>query len=191
MAEKTTIKHKKPKPAEKRRELIPCLVVVEGNSLGETFFISKSSITIGRDEKSDLFLPEDGVSRTHARIDVHEHAHTLTDLGSTNGTYVNGSPTEQATLHEGDKIRMGEVVLRYSFQDMMDVDYQAKLRNMAMRDGLTKLFNQKYFTDSLSREINFATRKREPLTLIMVDIDHFKNVNETYGHPAGDHVLRS
>jgi len=190
MQEETVVKHKRPKSSEKRKELIPCLIVVEGGNLGEIYYISKNSVSLGRGENVDVFLPEEGVSRNHARIDCHEGTYMVSDLASKNGTFINGEQVEQAALREGDKLRIGDVVLRFSFQDMMDIDYQAKLRNMTMRDSLTRLFNQRYLLDALMREINFAQRNRQPISLLMIDVDEFKKINETEGQAAGDTVLK-
>ncbi|HLG19583.1 MAG TPA: GGDEF domain-containing protein [Bdellovibrionota bacterium] len=191
MAEQTVVKRRKPGTAEKSRERIPCLVVLEGSYIGEVYRITGDSVLIGREEDSGVILLEEGVSRQHARIDRHEMSYTITDLGSTNGTFVNGEPVQQAALHDGDKVRIGDVVVRFSYQDTMDVNYQETLRNMAMRDGLTKVFNRRYFLESLDRELNYAARLRQSLTCILLDIDHFKKVNDTYGHQAGDAVLRA
>jgi two-component system cell cycle response regulator len=189
--DRTVVRFKKPTKGERPSERVPCLIVVEGNNLGMVFHLSKKSMIVGRNEQNDVYLHEDGVSRQHARIDLHDDAYTITDLKSTNGTFVNDARTQQSALRDGDKIRMGDVVLRFSFQDQQDVEYQEKLRNMAMRDGLTKVFNRRYFMDALQREISFALRQRQALTCLILDIDHFKKVNDTHGHAAGDTVLRA
>ncbi|MFH1017525.1 MAG: GGDEF domain-containing protein [Pseudomonadota bacterium] len=190
--DRTVVRPKKSAQGEKLRERAPCVVVVEGNNLGMTFHLSKRSMSVGRSDQNDIYLHEDGVSRQHARIDVGEGTYKISDLKSTNGTFVNDEPIKQAvTLKDGDKIRLGEVVLRFSYQDQQDVDYQEKLRGMAMRDGLTKVFNRRYFMEAFQREMSFALRLRQPLSCLMFDIDHFKKINDTYGHAAGDTVLKA
>ncbi len=193
MAEDRTVIHsKKSSKKETPHERAPGLVVVEGNNLGMTFLVSKRTMSIGRHEQNDIHLHEDGVSRQHAQIELCGDVYKISDLKSTNGTFVNNEPVLKATeLHDGDKIRLGEVVLRFSYQDQQDVEYQEKLRNMAMRDGLTKVFNRRYFMDALQRELSFALRQRQPLSCLIFDIDHFKELNDTYGHAAGDTVLKS
>ncbi|KAB2925575.1 MAG: diguanylate cyclase [Dechloromonas sp.] len=67
---------------------------------------------------------------------------------------------------------------------------QAALQEQAVRDGLTALYNRRYLDEMLEREVSRAKREAGPLSLVMLDIDHFKRVNDTYGHQAGDEVLR-
>ena len=86
---------------------------------------------------------------------------------------------------------MGGVLFRFSFQDSIDVSHQQTLREMAMRDPLTKVFNRRYFMDLLYREINYTTRSRQPLSCIMMDVDFFKRINDNFGHQAGDVVLQT
>jgi two-component system, cell cycle response regulator len=190
VSDQTTVISRKPSKEKTPRSKVPCLIVLEGNNIGETYQLTKKSIVIGRGDGADLVLVDDGISRHHARIDLHEDKYTLTDLDSTNGSFVNDDRVAQAALHDGDKIQLGDMILKFSFQDTVDVDYQEKLRNMAMRDALTKLFNRRYFTNALAREVSFALRRREPLACIMFDIDRFKSLNDTYGHNGGDAVLR-
>ena len=130
-------------------------------------------MVIGRSDQADITLNEDGVSRSHARIDRHENSYMLVDLGSTNGTYVNGDPIEQKVLTDGDKVRIGDVLLRFAYQDLVDVNYQETLRDMAMRDGLTKAYNRRYFSEMLGREISFASRKTNALELRSLSISIF------------------
>jgi diguanylate cyclase (GGDEF)-like protein len=112
-------------------------------------------------------------------------------MGSRNGTFVNGtkitSPTE---LREGDKIQVGRTtVLRFGFHDDLDESFHENLMSSALRDGLTKLFNKRYLMDRLDSELKFAQRHETALTLLMLDLDHFKKINDTNGHLAGDMLL--
>jgi two-component system cell cycle response regulator len=115
----------------------------------------------------------------------------LVDLGSTNGTYLNGIKVNVATLQDGDKIQIGaNTVVKFSIQDQLEEEYQRSIYESATRDGLTRIFNKKYFLDTLRKEFAYCLRHRVPLSLVMFDIDHFKKINDTFGHPAGDHVLQ-
>jgi len=190
VSERTVIKFVDAEKTKDAKRRVPCLTVLEGSSVGKVFRIEKTSVLIGRSNDVDIVLAEEGVSRKHARIDTHEDSYSLTDLGSTNGTLVNGIAVEQVALHDGDKLMIGDVLLGFALQDAMDVEYQEKLRTMAQKDGLTNVFNRRYFIETLRRETNYALRMRQSLTCIMFDIDHFKKVNDQYGHQAGDTVLR-
>ncbi|MFH1262141.1 MAG: GGDEF domain-containing protein [Pseudomonadota bacterium] len=191
MAEHTTVKFNPSSSAKKGGERVPCLVMMEGTYVGEIYRIEKGSVTIGRADDADIVISDEGISRKHFRIDRHENSFTVTDLGSTNGTYVNGAPIKQSTLRDGDKITAGDVILSFSYQDSIDVNYREGLRNMAIRDGLTGLYNRRYLLDTLKREVSYAVRLRQPLTAVMFDIDHFKKINDNHGHAAGDLVLKT
>ena len=94
-------------------------------------------------------------------------------------------------LQDGDKIQVGtNTVLKFSLQDELEEAYQRSIYESAVRDGLTRIYNKKYFLDALRKEFAWCVRHQVPLSLVLFDIDHFKKVNDTYGHPAGDHVLQ-
>ena len=133
---------------------------------------------------------DDGVSREHAAIERDGGKMVLVDLGSTNGTFCNGERVQRHDLTDGDKISIGATtILRFTYQDQVDEHYQKKLFESALRDGLTSTFNRRYFVDRLHTEIRFAVRHEKSLALLFVDIDHFKKINDTHGHLAGDAVL--
>ncbi len=190
MSEKTIVKLKA-QPKEKSQTKSPCLVVMEGSNAGEVYKMDKPVTVIGRDEKCDIVIWEEGVSRQHAKIERQNQNYMITDMESTNGTFVNGVSTKQITIQEGDKIRMGDILVRFSFQDAIDVSHQENMREMAMRDPLTKIYNRRYFMDLMMKEMNYTVRTRQPLSCILIDIDFFKKVNDQYGHQAGDHVLQA
>jgi diguanylate cyclase (GGDEF)-like protein len=169
----------------------PCLVVIAGAHLGEIFSIDNELI-IGRDADATLRLADDeGVSRRHASIRAVEDGALLTDLGSQNGTFVDGARVEERLLKEGQKIRVGQTtVLKFTRYDYVEEAAQRQLLESALRDGLTRAFNRRYFLQRLGAEVRFADRHRQPLALLLLDVDHFKQINDQYGHPAGDNVLR-
>jgi diguanylate cyclase (GGDEF)-like protein len=153
--------------------------------------LDKAEIVMGRSAETALQIEDDGVSRKHAKVLVSPQGHfQLMDLGSTNGTYLNGIKVNVATLADGDKIQIGSnTVLKFSIQDQLEEQYQKSIYESATRDGLTRIFNKKYFMDTLRKEFAYCLRHRVPLSLVMFDVDHFKKINDTYGHPAGDYVL--
>jgi len=167
------------------------LVVLAGSSVGEMYKIEGEKTIIGRGQKAQIRLLDDGISREHAQLVIVNDRIVLQDLGSTNGTYCNGLKVEaNKELVDGDKILVGSTtILKFTYHDNLDEIFQKQMYESALRDGLTKAFNKKYFTDRLESEFTFAIRHVAPLTLVLFDIDHFKKVNDTYGHQAGDHVL--
>jgi diguanylate cyclase (GGDEF)-like protein len=167
------------------------LVVLAGASVGEMYKIEGNKTVIGRGQKANIRLLDDGISREHAQLVVINDRIVLQDLGSTNGTYCNGLKVEaNKELVDGDKILVGSTtILKFTYHDNLDEIFQKQMYESALRDGLTKAFNKKYFTDRLESEFTFALRHVAPLTLVLFDIDHFKKVNDTHGHQAGDYVL--
>ncbi|HEX3902727.1 MAG TPA: GGDEF domain-containing protein [Polyangia bacterium] len=166
------------------------LVVLSGSNVGEMYRIDKDQVVIGRGDKVDVRLVDDGISREHARLVKDEGRIVLEDLGSTNGTFCNGVRAQRHPLAEGDKILIGSTtILKFSYQDKLDEMFQRQMSESALRDGLTRAFNKRYFSDRIESEFQYAIRHRTPLSLIFLDIDHFKKINDEHGHPAGDQVL--
>jgi two-component system, cell cycle response regulator len=165
-------------------------VVLAGASVGEMYKIEGEKTVIGRGQRAQIRLFDDGISREHAQVLIEGSQIILQDLGSTNGTYCNGLRVDKKELADGDKILVGSTtILKFTYHDNLDEIFQKQMYESALRDGLTKAFNKKYFTDRLESEFMFATRHSTPLALVLFDIDHFKKVNDTHGHQAGDHVL--
>ena len=166
------------------------LVVLAGASVGEMYKVEGDKVIIGRGQKAHIRLFDDGISREHAQIVIEGNQIILQDLGSTNGTFCNGLKVDRRELVDGDKILVGSTtILKFTYHDNLDEMFQRQMYESALRDGLTKAFNKKYFTDRLESEFTFSTRHSSPLALVLFDIDHFKRVNDTHGHQAGDHVL--
>ena len=186
---KISAKEELSRPAPKDRDRA-YLIVLAGSSVGEMYKITAESTVIGRGQQADIQVIDEGISRRHAEI-VHEgEAIVIRDLGSTNGTYCNGDKITNHQLSDGDKIQVGSTtILKFTFHDSLDESFQRQMYESALRDGLTKIFNKKYFLDRLESEFAYAVRHRTPLSLVMFDIDHFKRINDTHGHLAGDYAL--
>lgn len=170
----------------------PQLVMLTGPRVGETFVLD-GAVKLGRSSEVDIQIDADGISRHHCTfLCLPTGEVLLRDNGSTNGTFVNGDRVEEVKLAEGDKITVSSlVVLKFTHHDRLDRDFQQAMYDAALRDGLTGAFNKRYFSDRLETEFSFHLRHRTPLSLLMLDLDHFKRLNDTCGHLAGDHVLRT
>jgi diguanylate cyclase (GGDEF)-like protein len=194
MSEEKTSVYSIPSDAPGGREQSAFLIVISAKSaagIGRMHKLDKAEIVLGRSLEAEFQIEDDGISRKHAKLlSDADGRFTLMDLGSTNGTYLNGNRIDVSPLRDGDKIQIGSnTVLKFSLQDQLDEQYQRSIYESATRDGLTRIFNKKYLLDSLKKEFAYCLRHRIPLSLAMFDVDHFKRINDTYGHQAGDYVL--
>jgi diguanylate cyclase (GGDEF)-like protein len=169
----------------------PFLIVLAGNNVSEMYALSQPEVTIGRAKAATIRIDDDGISRMHAKLTSADGVVHVEDLGSSNGTLLNGEKlVAPVVLKDGDKLTLGATtILKFSYSDEIEETYQRRMREAALRDGLTGAFNKRYLLDRLTTELAFAQRHKAPLSLIMLDVDHFKNINDTFGHPAGDAVL--
>ncbi len=167
------------------------VIVLAGDRMGEMFPLNDGRTSIGRGLQADVRINDEGISRTHAVVELDDGVHYLLDAGSTNGTFANGQKVDRSPLKEGDKIQIGaSSILKFTYHDDLDEDFQRSLYESALRDKLTGVFNRGYFTNRLESDVAFAIRHEKPLALVMIDIDHFKEINDTHGHLIGDAVLR-
>jgi diguanylate cyclase (GGDEF)-like protein len=169
----------------------PLIILIDGGNLGEMHLLRQRETLIGRTHNADLRIEDDGVSRRHARLTLEDGDVSIEDLGSANGTLVNGATVvSRRLLQDGDKISLGpNVILRFAYGDDVDVTFQKKMMDAALRDALTGAFNKRYLTERLATELAFAQRHKTPLAVIMLDVDLFKTINDSFGHLAGDEVL--
>ena len=182
----TVISRVPEKPAAKEA----CLVVIYGMELGKKYNLDSSSIIIGRSSKSDIQIDQESVSRNHARIINNGKSILIRDLGSTNGTYVNDELIDEYVLRDRDLVKIGRTIFKFLTGGNIESAYHEEIYRLTTVDGLTQIYNKRYFTETLERELSRSHRYRRELSLIMFDIDHFKQINDTYGHLAGDYVLK-
>lgn len=168
------------------------VVVLAGANVGEMYRLEGVEVVVGRASNATIRLSDDGISRRHARILSEGSAFVIEDLGSANGTMVNGVRIAvRQRLEDGDKIRLGPAtILKFGFHDDIEENFQQRMYDAALRDGLTGAFNKKFFMDRLDSELSFARRHHVDLSLLMFDVDFFKRINDSSGHLAGDAVLQ-
>jgi diguanylate cyclase (GGDEF)-like protein len=167
------------------------LVVIYGTELGRRAPLHKGSFEIGRSGRADLSLEEDAVSRHHARITWSpEEGYVIHDMGSTNGVRVNEQRTARSMLRDGDLVKIGRTILKFMTGANVEAHYHDEVYRLMTVDGLTQCYNRRYFEEALERECNRARRHKRPLSLVLFDIDHFKQKNDAFGHVAGDSILR-
>jgi diguanylate cyclase (GGDEF)-like protein len=169
----------------------PCRMVRihPASSIGQVVDLAGQSVVIGRDAECDLELPDDSVSRQHATLEPTDEGYLLTDLSSTNGTYVNDVRITARLLMPGDRVRFGNQIFKFLASNEIEAEYHETVYKIMTTDGLTQAFNKRYFSEVLERAFAHSQRTNHPLSLMMIDLDKFKSINDTYGHLAGDEVL--
>lgn len=170
----------------------PCLVVLQGPHEGRVLRLwPGTSWTLGRSSSSNFVMDDEGLSRAHIRISHIGNDFVIEDLDSRNGTYLNERQIKRQLLSEDDVVRVGaSTLLRLTQMDPLDEEMHQRLHSAASRDALTNVFNRRHFDERLAAEGAGARRHNRPFALIIVDVDNFKKVNDTYGHLAGDAVLK-
>jgi diguanylate cyclase (GGDEF)-like protein len=180
---------------QKSRERRPALVFLRGELLAVPIPLEREHVTMGRALEADIRINDSRASRLHARIttgrdeETGENNYCLTDLGSTNGTILNGARIEKAFLQDGDKFEVGDQLIRFEMLDEIDREFQQQIHRLLVHDELTGLLTSKSFFSELRREAARAEAEQMPFCVLMMDIDHFKDVNDTYGHLVGSETL--
>jgi two-component system cell cycle response regulator len=169
----------------------PCLIMIKGDFIGEVYELDPAVTMIGRSDDVNLTVSDISISRRHAMVVFRDKDLYVSDLDSPNGAFLNKELVGSArSLREGDKLTIGSITFKCSFQDDEDTEHHLMLRNMATKDGLTRIYNKRYFNEMLEKEFEYNRRNHTGLSVVMFDIDHFKAVNDTYGHPVGDFILK-
>ncbi len=169
----------------------PHLVIFIGADSGKRFQLKPGETTIGRDPVADITIDDEWASRIHAIIDWTDEVIRIKDNGSTNGIHVDYRKVESAVLLQGAPVQIGHSVMKIDFKDEAEIRLENDLLRNACIDGLTGISNRQHFLKRAAEEYSYARRNGMPVGLIMIDIDRFKQVNDTHGHQMGDSVLNN
>ena len=177
-----------------QRDLRPALVFLSGDLIAVPIPLEREEVVLGRALEADVRVNDTKISRKHAKIiktvdpETNKTAYILTDT-SRNGTFVNGQRVERAVLQNGDKIGIGEHYLRFDLLDEIDREYHRQIHRLISHDDLTGLLSSRSFFSELRREAARAKMEKRPFCVLMMDVDHFKEVNDTFGHMTGSKTL--
>ncbi len=183
------------KPERSQRDLTPSLVFLSGELIAVPIPLEREEVTLGRALEADVRVNDAKVSRRHATVKSVVNTATgrteyiVKDLGSRNGILVNGAKVGEAILVHGDKITVGEHILRFELLDEIDREYQQQIHRLITHDDLTGLLSGRSFFSELRREAARARADGRQLCVLVMDVDHFKKVNDTYGHLTGSKTL--
>lgn len=170
----------------------PYLTILNGAFVGRTYQLGPGRLIVGRATDCDIALEDSGVSRRHALlVSTAQRSVSVEDLGSTNGTMVDGARIEVRELRGGERLQFGSgTVFKFEFRDSIEERFVSYLYESATRDHLTGVFNERFLREQLRVELAWHRRHTEPMSLILIDVDFFKKVNDEHGHLVGDTVLR-
>jgi two-component system cell cycle response regulator len=177
----------------KAKEQPACLILIRGTPQGHRFFITEDEMIIGRDPSADVSIPDPSISRKHAKLIREGAVVKIEDLGSSNGTVINGKKLEAGTtvaLSKEDMVKLGNSIVKYLPAGEIEIIFYGNLNQAANTDPLTRCFNKGYFLEAIDAEVKRAKALSTPLVLIFFDLDHFKKVNDNFGHEGGDFVLK-
>jgi diguanylate cyclase (GGDEF)-like protein len=181
------------KELAKAKEQEACLIIIRGSPQGHRFFITQDEMTVGRDPTADISVSDQSVSRKHAKLNREGGKVRLTDLGSSNGTLVNDKKVESnqsVILAKEDMVKMGNSIFKFLPAGELEILFYGNLGSAAHTDSLTRIYNKGYLLEALDAEFKRAKALHTDFSLLFFDLDFFKKVNDTYGHDAGDYVLK-
>lgn len=169
----------------------PYLIVIAGTNIGKLYDLKGKDFIAGRSPDNTIWIEDNTISRKHFRITNENGLYTIIDLNSTNGTFINNKRVSTTTLRPGDKIRISkDTIMQFDYYDEQRKVNELKRYEMGVMDPVTNTYNKTYLLQRIKEEFSFSRRQKLPLSVVMFDVDHFKVINDTYGHLAGDQVLQ-
>ncbi|MGK5088589.1 GGDEF domain-containing protein [Bdellovibrionota bacterium FG-2] len=178
---------------QKAKEQEACLIIIRGTPQGHRFFLTQNEMFIGRDPAADISLSDQSISRKHARIEKKTGKVILTDLGSSNGSFINDkrvTANTPMTLAKEDMVKLGNFILKFLPAGEFETLAWGEMDLGKNTDPMTQIYNKGYLLEALDSEFKRAKALHTDFSMIFFDLDHFKKVNDTYGHDAGDYVLK-
>lgn len=178
---------------QQAKEQEACLILIRGPLQGHRYFINQDELIIGRDPNAEISIADPSVSRKHAKVIRQGEDVFIEELGSSNGSDINGKKIkkgERCRLSKEDMVKIGNTILKFLPAGELEILFYAKMDSDAHTDPLTRIYNRKYLEEASEAELKRARAFNTDLSVLFFDLDHFKSVNDTYGHDAGDYVLR-
>jgi two-component system, cell cycle response regulator len=182
-----------PQPPRSALNRQACLVMIypTGPGAGTRHLLDRRTVLLGRAEDCDIPIRDCTTSRKHCRVEHHNDAYQVVDLGSTNGTYVNDARVlESSPLKDGDYVRVGNHIYRFLAGGNIEADYHQELYRLTIFDALTGIHNRRFLLNFLDREVTRSVRHGRCLALLLIDVDRFGAINAELGHLGGDVILR-
>jgi len=170
--------------------LEPYLVILSGFDQGKQYRLHRQFITLGRTNNTDITISDAKISRNHGVLILHSDKIVLEDLNSTNGCFVNDIKVQCQSIESTARIRLGNTLMKIEYKNANEVKAELNLHQAANTDALTNISNRRAFMIRAQEEVSFCIRNKTELAVVMCDVDHFKQTNDTFGHPAGDKVLK-
>lgn len=178
------------RPDGDQAKLEPCLVILSGKDHGQSFRLLRTRNSFGRGKDVEIVLTDPMMSRSHGALLVDGDRIELIDFGSSNGTFLDGESINRAYVGRNARIRAGNTVMKIEFKRPVEIEAERNLYRAANTDPLTGALNRRAFNARAEQEIAHARQSGNGLSVLMCDVDHFKRINDSYGHPAGDQILK-
>jgi two-component system cell cycle response regulator len=173
-----------------REKKLPYLVILKGNESGRLYALTRSSMVVGRSQEADIPIDDERISRRHCLVVSENGRFAVEDCGSKNGTFVDGRPITRAVLSPDVTVQVGQTLFRVEYKDEGEAKRMEDLFRHATIDPLAEVHNRFYFMRRAREEVALARRQELPVAIVMLDMDSFKGINDTYGHLAGDLMVR-